>query len=909
MKFRTIYFILFVFSAFFILQSRSAGPALVGLGDRTGSPVGGSAGCSCHGGGAFAPSVSAVVRDAGLNIVTEYTPGQVYTLEFTVSSSVGSPGGYGFQALAISNLSGNANAGTMTSAITANTQISSTGGRSYLEHSGISTSGVFQTLWTAPASGFGRVDIYSRGLAINATGGTGGDVQSSSSLISLSEKTSINYTQTTYCNNAADPAPVIAGNPSGIFSATPSGLAIAPATGLIDLSSSDTGKTFTVVYTYNVTDTTTAQITIAAADDPSFSYGAITTYCQDDSDPLPTITGFSGGTFSASTGLVINSATGEIDLSASIPNIHSITYTTNGACPDSLTLAITLFAPDNANFTYGGNTFCQNATDPVPSGGTVGGNWTSTAGIALDSTTGIIDLSASTPATYSVTYTTAGGCPDTSSTNITISLAQDASFSLNDTLFCQDGSDGIATILGTTGGTFSSQTGLSINSTTGDIDVSASTPANYNVTYTTTGICPDVRIIPITILLPDNATFTYGGNTFCQNATDPVPSGGTVGGTWTSTSGIALDSTTGIIDLSASTPATYSVTYTTSGACPDTSSSNITISLAQDASFSLNDTLFCQDGSDGIATILGTTGGTFSSQTGLSINSTTGDIDVSASTPANYNVTYTTTGICPDVRIIPITILLPDNATFTYGGNTFCQNAAADPVPSGGTVGGTWTSTAGIVLDSTTGTVDLSASTPATYSVTYTTAGACPDTSSSSITILTSDIAAFNFTDTSICQNAGVNPILAVTGTTSGTYTASPSTLVFVDSISGEIDLNASLPGIYTLTYTSNGTCPTIENTSVTLSICGAYVNLEYTEQFILYPNPNRGVFSLLNNEKSGEVLLVLTDILGKIVYQQIRNFSKEEEQIFDMAYLAEGTYFLQLRQGKKIQTLKISIR
>ena len=752
MKFRTIYFILFVFSAFFILQSRSAGPALVGLGDRTGSPVGGSAGCSCHGGGAFAPSVSAVVRDAGLNIVTEYTPGQVYTLEFTVSSSVGSPGGYGFQALAISNLSGNANAGTMTSAITANTQISSTGGRSYLEHSGISTSGVFQTLWTAPASGFGRVDIYSRGLAINATGGTGGDVQSSSSLISLSEKTSINYTQTTYCNNAADPAPVIAGNPSGIFSATPSGLAIAPATGLIDLSSSDTGKTFTVVYTYNVTDTTTAQITIAAADDPSFSYGAITTYCQDDSDPLPTITGFSGGTFSASTGLVINSATGEIDLSASIPNIHSITYTTNGACPDSLTLAITLFAPDNANFTYGGNTFCQNATDPVPSGGTVGGNWTSTAGIALDSTTGIIDLSASTPATYSVTYTTAGGCPDTSSTNITISLAQDASFSLNDTLFCQDGSDGIATILGTTGGTFSSQTGLSINSTTGDIDVSASTPANYNVTYTTTGICPDVRIIPITILLPDNATFTYGGN-------------------------------------------------------------------------------------------------------------------------------------------------------------TFCQNAAADPVPSGGTVGGTWTSTAGIVLDSTTGTVDLSASTPATYSVTYTTAGACPDTSSSSITILTSDIAAFNFTDTSICQNAGVNPILAVTGTTSGTYTASPSTLVFVDSISGEIDLNASLPGIYTLTYTSNGTCPTIENTSVTLSICGAYVNLEYTEQFILYPNPNRGVFSLLNNEKSGEVLLVLTDILGKIVYQQIRNFSKEEEQIFDMAYLAEGTYFLQLRQGKKIQTLKISIR
>jgi hypothetical protein len=908
MKFRFIYFILFIFSAFYILQSRSAGPALVGLGDRTGSPVGGAAGCSCHGGGAFAPTIAAAVKDASLNTVTEYTPGQVYTIEFTVSSSAGTPGGYGFQALAISNLSGNANAGTMTSAITANTQVSGFGGRSYAEHSGFSTTGIFQVSWTAPPSGFGRVDIYNRGLAVDATGGSGGDVQTFGNLISLTEKTSISYAQTTYCENGSDPTPVIGGNAFGVFSAFPSGLAIVPATGLIDLSSSLAGQTYTVVYTYNSSDTTTTQMTITAADDATFSYGPFTPYCQNDPDPVPTITGLSGGTFSSITGLSINSTTGEIDLSATNPGIHSATYTTNGVCPDSLTLPVTIFTSDNAVFTYGGNTFCQNAIDPVPVGGTPGGTWSSTTGIAIDSLTGIIDLSASTPSTYSVTYTTNGACPDTNSANITISAADDASFTLNDTIFCQDGPDGLATIQGTTGGTFSSLTGLSINSTTGDIDVSASTPAVYDVTYTTSGSCPDIHIIPITIVQPDIASFTYGGNTFCQNAIDPVPAGGTPGGTWSSTTGIVIDSLTGIIDLSASTPATYSVTYTTNGACPDTNSANITINAADDASFTLNDTVFCQDGPDGLATILGTTGGTFSSLTGLSINSTTGDIDVSASTPAVYDVTYTTSGSCPDVHIIAITILAPGNAQFTYGGNTFCQNGI-DAVAISSTPGGLWTSSAGLALDSVTGIIDVSASLPATYSVTYTLNSPCPDTNSSSLTILAADVASFAFTDTTICQNVGVNPVLSVTGTTSGTYSASPATMVFVDSTTGEIDLVASVPGIYVLTYISNGTCQAVAISSVTISVCGGITGLEYTEQFILYPNPNEGVFSLQNNKLSGEVLLVLTDVLGKVVYQKNTIFTKGNEKIIDLNYLPGGTYFIQLTKGNKVQTLKLNIR
>ena len=49
------------------------------------------------------------------------------------------------------------------------------------------------------------------------------------------------------------------------------------------------------------------------------------------------------------------------------------------------------------------------------------------------------------------------------------------------------GSDPTPTISGTTGGTFSSTAGLSINASTGEIDLSASTAGTYTVSYLTSG--------------------------------------------------------------------------------------------------------------------------------------------------------------------------------------------------------------------------------------------------------------------------------------------------------------------------------------------------------------------------------------------------------------------------------------
>lgn len=61
-----------------------------------------------------------------------------------------------------------------------------------------------------------------------------------------------------------------------------------------------------------------------------FSY-AKSSYHQDETDPTPTITGTTGGTFSATpSGLSINASTGTIDLSASTIQPYTITYTVDG---------------------------------------------------------------------------------------------------------------------------------------------------------------------------------------------------------------------------------------------------------------------------------------------------------------------------------------------------------------------------------------------------------------------------------------------------------------------------------------------------------------------------------------------------------------------------------------------------
>ena len=144
-------------------------------------------------------------------------------------------------------------------------------------------------------------------------------------------------------------------------------------------------------------------------------------------------------------------------------------------------------------------------------------------------------------------------------------------FSYDQATYCQDSANPVLTFgVGSSGGIFlSSPTGLSINSSTGAIDLLLSSPGVYTVTDTIApagGCAAASSTTVIEVLQVDSALFSYP-STFCLTGVNSLPTMGgnaTLGGTFTiSAPGVLVDPLTGEIDLVASGLGTFTVFYNT----------------------------------------------------------------------------------------------------------------------------------------------------------------------------------------------------------------------------------------------------------------------------------------------------------------------------------------------------------
>jgi hypothetical protein len=97
---------------------------------------------------------------------------------------------------------------------------------------------------------------------------------------------------------------------------------------------------------------------------------------------------------------------------------------------------------------------------------------------------------------------------------------------------------------------------------------------------------------------------TYPSNSFCANASDPTPtvSNNAGAGAFSSTTGLVINSTTGVIDIDASTASTYTVTYTDTDAA--TAIFDLTIHALPTVTVSVSAGTIC----DGESTILTASG-------------------------------------------------------------------------------------------------------------------------------------------------------------------------------------------------------------------------------------------------------------------------------------------------------------
>lgn len=353
-------------------------------------------------------------------------------------------------------------------------------------------------------------------------------------------------------------------------------------------------------------------------------------------------------------------------LSYSVSPVVTTTYWV-GVCPGTFRVPVTVTTAPNLITTDPAPVCAPNSADitlPAITAGSDAGTLT----YWQDNGATIVQ---GTPATvgagwHYIQLDAGGGCTTLDSVFVTVNPLDDASFTTGD--FCEGSANTVSGVV-TPGGTFTiqSQTGSGGATIDGVSGILSGYSAGDQITieYTTpAGGCQNSSTQVVNVLNLDDASFNYSASAYCVNDANPTPSiGGLPGGVFSSTAGLSLNAGTGEIDLTASVQGTYSVTYTTTGACPNTASVSVTINQLDDASFTLTPTC---DGA--LATISGTTGGGFAliSASSATINPTTGSITGAAYNEA-LDVEYTTTGPCPNSSLemvvvddcTPVDLIIP----------------------------------------------------------------------------------------------------------------------------------------------------------------------------------------------------------------------------------------------------------
>jgi large repetitive protein len=409
-------------------------------------------------------------------------------------------------------------------------------------------------------------------------------------------------------------------------------------------------------------------------------------------------------------------------------------------------------------------TYCQfTTTSPLTATGNNLSWYSASSGSGSGSATAPTPSSTTPGNTFYYVSQTVNGCEGPRSA-ITVTINKDSAavttFSYSTDTVCINGiNPGPAYALGfTTGGTFSSSAGIAVNPSSGDIKLNASTPGSYLIkyNYNTNGCIRGGNFttrITIKPAVPTITVFSYS-SPVCINDINPLPSlftGFTMGGTFSSGLGIVVKPQTGEVDLSASLPGSYSITYSLPAlgcrlATNNFSFLNIVDTTRPVTKFSYTPGVTCITSSVNPSLIKGTgftSGGTFSATpAGLSINPVTGAISIGLSTPGTYTIKYAVPKyLCrladTGTTVLTINAYGTPVTDFSYFSPVCQGDTSATPVTETGfTSGGIYSSSAGLVINPNTGVVDLTLSTIGNYIITYSVAaGDCNPAGSSTATL------------------------------------------------------------------------------------------------------------------------------------------------------------------------------
>jgi hypothetical protein len=222
------------------------------------------------------------------------------------------------------------------------------------------------------------------------------------------------------------------------------------------------------------------------------------TYCANEADPTPTVTGGStDDEFTSTTGLVIDASTGVVDLSASTPGTYIITYRTSlsAACPGFATFSITINAAPTAGITVAetsgtadDGTVCAGSAITLTATGGTTYNWTlPNTSTSTTNPQSIASAVAADAGTYTVTVTNAAGCANTATTTVVVNALPTAGITIAET----SGTANDGTVCAGSAITLTGTGGTSYNWTLPDASTSTTNPKALRV-----------LLLPMQVLIP-----------------------------------------------------------------------------------------------------------------------------------------------------------------------------------------------------------------------------------------------------------------------------------------------------------------------------------------------------------------------------------------------------------------------
>ncbi len=374
-----------------------------------------------------------------------------------------------------------------------------------------------------------------------------------------------------------------------------------------------------------------------------------------------------------------------------------------------------------------------------------GGSWSSsnTSVATINPSTGLI--SAISGGTTTISYiSSVSGCSVSATQLITV-IDVNVSASAASSSICNGSSttvsaSGATTYLWSPAGSGSSFT------------ASPSTTTTYSVTGTSSG-CTNSATVMVTVNPVTDAAMNPAGP-FCASDAAVTLTAVNAGGIWAGT-GIT-NTASGIFDPVVAGVGTHEITYTTTGACPDTDTMDVVVSAFLDATITPAGPFCATDAP--VTLSAATSGGTWSG-TGIT-NTTSGTFDPATAGVGTHEIIYTTSGSCGDADTIQIQVVSQMDATIAAAG-PFCDNEAA-VVLSAANTGGVWSGPG--ITNTATGAFDPSVAGSGTHEIFYTISGSCGDADSIDIVVYESPEFTYVSTDES-CTGAGDGSIvLTVTG-------------------------------------------------------------------------------------------------------------------------------------------------